>query len=836
MSAQSIAAFALAAGCLAAAGAPARADAPPARESDAAERALADAVAAYSAGDMRQALTHLQAVSAEPLTPGQARALATGPHEEALLSMLRQEALRDAVAHILTLSITGGERDAVDPKAIRGVVRECLTFDPRENRAAAWEAETRLALAGEAAAPVLFEMLKETREQDLRARIVTLAERLGPVGLLPWSECLAARDPDLRAIVLHLVGRLLADNRAPIGARRVYALAQVQAVSEDANAPQILRDEAAALLARLAPAEVQDAATRTFFKAAEAFIQTETPRLIATQVGRLSLPLVQIWTWSAERQALTPLDLIPFPLGTSDPLPGFVPAFAADEIMAQVAALAALRWDPANDAAAALYTCAVYAEKAEYAQVLAHSEAYPETAVFAPTLSARAEALAREARRTRAAGVGVVAGALRHALQKNRDAAAADLLRELATLARGLPLPANAFAYDQSRENGVARYLQGRPAAQGAVEKPSAKERARRYAAVATPAIDLTPLLDALDADNPFVQYQAALALADIGAVKPFHRQERVVPLLARAVGDVTPRVVLVVSPDDGFANRAMETLRTLGFAAVRAADGYEAILASRDFPSKDAILLDRRAVPTRPAGTPLEAAFLKSLKGSGNHLTVLQMLREDVRARAVPTWLVVSADDPEAVGTNLPDAIAGVLERPLAPGALAEALRDILAEPDEPAVNRTALAAAEALGRMGAGSLFANELPEAARVLAGAIRKGAGKGGQTLPDAYRVPFATALGRIGTPAEARICLQVAEDRQNAEALRVATIHAAGDILGGQPPSADVSAALSRLLVDASEAVRAEAAWALGRMEQTSSEAGARLLGETDTLR
>lgn len=790
-----------------------------------------EAVSAFSEGDGPKAAELFQRFLATNPSPADARRLVTGQHETALFSMLGDDLLREHAARLLSLASFASERVAADPETVRDVVRECLAFGSGDNSAAAWEAESRLARVGEGAAPVLFEELVKTREQDRRGRVAALVEKLGPVLLLPWTECLAASDPETRSLVLHLVGRLLSDNRAVDQPSRLYALAHVQALRDSAEEPGPIREEATEILKRHG-APPGDTAVESLVKAGERFFLSEPARLLQTRVGRLSLPLSQVWMWDPSAQGLRPLDLASFAVGDTPPLPGFVPTFAVNEIMAQVAALHALRRDPSSSGAMALFACSVHTELSENRRIQESGKDYPEMSAFLPVLKARETTLAREATRLKAMGSANLSGALRLALMHDKAGAAERLIDLVADLGRGLPLPSSEAEYKAQKSAGLAR-LHKKPDGgdEDSKEKDRKKKRSSRDEEPAAAAVDLSPLIDALDYPNPLIQYRAALALASFDPAKPFYRFDRVVPLLARAVGDITPQAVLVVSSDAGFANETADILQALGYAAIRALDAQEAIQKARDFPSKDAILLDHALAGKGAAG----AALVRYRKEAESAPEIFLHLQQDVRTKGVPTWIVLPEGEADSAAYSA-SQVAGFLRRPVARGAIEEALAKTLKTSDEAEVeaNRTALDAAATLGAIDRRrSVFASALSEGARALAAAVRKGAGRRGETLPDAYRLPFLAALGRVGTPQEAMICLQAAEDSANSQELRVAAIRAAGEILGNARPAPvppDAVPALNRLLASPADDLRSAAAWAIGRLDLPAGDAGRFTLG------
>lgn len=780
-------------------------------------RLFTEAVESFRAGNADAARERLQQFLQQDLSNADVLAAASGPDEAVLFEMLRDDRLKELAVQILTLSFQQRELEASDPKELRKWAGQWLLFSG-EGRAPAWEAEAKLLKAGEASGAVLVDMLLSTREQDERAKILALAEKLGPTLILPVAESLSMKDPELSATLVRLTAKYLSAAAAAVPAKRIYALACLQELRESPETNAEVKRLAGEALS--AGGQKDGSARDLFYRSAEMFYRGSPQRLLSAEVGRLSLSLSQAWTWR-DAGGLAPLSIVEFQTGKGT-LPGFVPSFSYNEIMAQAACRRALRCDPGFDPALGLYACAVLSELVEARDLAAHTAAYPEIQAVLPAIEKRTAALEKEAARLRATGVRVLNGALRRALEDRQGGTAALLIRMVSEVGANPALPFDEAEYKRTRDAGKSRFL-------GAGLPASASSKASALAA----PIDWTPLIDAMDDGNPRVQYEAALALASLDPVRPFFRRDRVAALLTRALSDITPKVVLVASPDVAFANQAAERLRAKGLAAVVATDGLEAVRMASEFPAKDAVILDHPETAQKPR------AFA-TLRASGRPLSsqeVLLTLRRDFRTREIPVWVLLAQESPSATAVFEAGKPAGFLKRPLDDEAIAEIAKALAERTTETqkASEDLSLAAAMTLARIDPRrSVYAPDLPQAADALAQAVQAGTGRADQTLPDRIRMVYLTSLSRIGSkPEHFAVCLRTAENTQESPELRGAALRCAGTLatlVKGLP--SDALRPLKELLASDDASVQAAAAWALGQAGLSSETVGELLFKPT----
>jgi len=139
-----------------------------------------------------------------------------------------------------------------------------------------------------------------------------------------------------------------------------------------------------------------------------------------------------------------------------------------------------------------------------------------------------------------------------------------------------------------------------------------------------------TPLVKALDYRDERVTYEAAMTIAHLNPVKEFPGSEKVVSLLAKALGEKDQVSVLVIdSNNKKYPQRNNEMtaiLRQCGFLTISADTSMDGIMYSRSFPSKDLILI---------AG---------DLKGR-NTERVFAELRADYRTKNIPVGIIVDKE-----------------------------------------------------------------------------------------------------------------------------------------------------------------------------------------------
>ncbi len=99
-------------------------------------------------------------------------------------------------------------------------------------------------------------------------------------------------------------------------------------------------------------------------------------------------------------------------------------------------------------------------------------------------------------------------------------------------------------------------------------------------------------LVDSMNSSDRLVRFEAAFALAEALPQQPFEGQDRVVPLLAEALGQTGSPSVLVIGADAGTTNALIEGLAGAGYTTAGAAGADAGISAAAQLPAVDVILI----------------------------------------------------------------------------------------------------------------------------------------------------------------------------------------------------------------------------------------------------
>ena len=100
-------------------------------------------------------------------------------------------------------------------------------------------------------------------------------------------------------------------------------------------------------------------------------------------------------------------------------------------------------------------------------------------------------------------------------------------------------------------------------------------------------------MLAALDDPDARVRQRAAIALVNAGLPASHPRYADIIPELVAGAASRIAKVVLVISSNPEARREMAERLESVGVIAVTAASGHEGARFAREFPAKDAILLD---------------------------------------------------------------------------------------------------------------------------------------------------------------------------------------------------------------------------------------------------
>jgi CheY-like chemotaxis protein len=210
-----------------------------------------------------------------------------------------------------------------------------------------------------------------------------------------------------------------------------------------------------------------------------------------------------------------------------------------------------------------------------------------------------------------------------------------------------------------------------------------------------------TVLVAALDHADKTVRYAAATALAHLDPKLQFFNSEKVVPLLADAVGEWGMRVVVVVDQDFRQRNTARDQLQKQGYLVYTTSNGYDLEHRLDESPVKDAILIAGDLLPTLkdeydgPIDVPEQKAE-----------TLVEKLRKDERTAKTPILITLpeNAEQAAKIQAAFDGKGVGFIQKPFAGADMKGLIETALKDAEVPNVNReeaenVSLRAATALG-----------------------------------------------------------------------------------------------------------------------------------------
>lgn len=303
-----------------------------------------------------------------------------------------------------------------------------------------------------------------------------------------------------------------------------------------------------------------------------------------------------------------------------------------------------------------------------------------------------------------------------------------------------------------------------------------------------------TVLVAALDHADKTVRYQAAATLAHLDPSLKFFNAEKVVPLLADAVGEWGMRVVVVVDQDYRQRNTAREQLQKQGYLVYTAENGFDLMQRLEESPIKDAIIIAGDLLPTYrdEFGGLIDVPEQKAE-------TLVEQLKKDWRAEKTPVFISLPERGETAakIQTALDGKVAGFVQKPFAGADIKGRIEAALATAELPNVNRetaeeVSLRAARALAQPDpARTQFT--LAQAAEALVKTLDARA--------DDLRIAALTALGVAAQQPKAGdavkglvtkvIDVYTAQDAQLTPAVRAAFLYAIGQLDPADPAAAPV---------------------------------------------
>ena len=509
-------------------------------------------------------------------------------------------------------------------------------------------ATNELVAVGPIAVPTLIARMNDNRQDDMRVYCRIVLTRMGYRAVVALSEALGAKDERLVASV----ATVLADIGDPRPLPRLKQLLDAKDTTDTVR--RVVTNTVAAIAARNGINEVATADKLYFLEALRYFRGGDLVR--DEMVSNESL----MWRWDDAQEVLAKkLSYVR------------VPRYAWNELMAENLLYAGLKYYTAFTGYQPLLAAVFAAEDVEaqrrvrVAKERTTPVASPDEAMDA--IAERVQALSEMNLRVKMFGADHLMRAVQQSVASERYDIAVYLMRLL-------------------QDRSLARPEQTLPEGGLVAEKAG------------------TVLVAALDHSDKMIRYQAAITLAHLDPALKFFNAEKVVSILADAVGEWGNRVILVVDQDYRQRNVARELLQSKGYRVYAVQDGFEAMQRLEESPIKDAIILAGDLIPT-----------VRDEKGGIINVdeqkadTLVAKLAKDWRAEKTPIFISLP-DKPELAAKiqkvyEGKDNVKGFIQKPFNSVGMAGQIEAALKDAQLPNANRedaedVSLRAATALGR----------------------------------------------------------------------------------------------------------------------------------------
>lgn len=552
-------------------------------------------------------------------------------------------------------------------------------------------ATNELVAVGPIAVPTLIARMNDNRQDDMRVYCRIVLTRMGYRAVVALSEALNAKDERLVASV----ATVLADIGDPRPLPKLKQLLDAKDTTDTVR--RVVTNTVAAIAARNGINEVATADKLYFLEALRYFRGGDLVR--DEMVSNESL----MWRWDDAQEALAKkLSYVR------------VPRYSWNELMAENLLYAGLQNYTAFTGYQPLLAAVFAAEDVEaqrrvrVAKERTTPVASPDEAMDA--IAERVQALAEMNLRVKMFGADHLLRAVQQSVASERYDIAVYLMRLL-------------------QDRSLARPEQTLPEGGLIAEKAG------------------TVLVAALDHSDKMVRYQAAITLAHLDPALKFFNAEKVVGILADAVGEWGNRVVLVVDQDYRQRNVARELLQSKGYRVYAVQDGFEAMQRLEESPIKDAIIIAGDLIPT-----------VRDEKGGIVNVdeqkadTLVAKLAKDWRAEKTPVFISLP-DKPELAAKiqkvyEGKDNVKGFVQKPFNSVDMAGQIEAALKDAQLPNANRedaedVSLRAATALGHPDAARTQF-ELVKAADALVKTLENRA--------DDLRIAACKALGNAARTA------------------------------------------------------------------------------------
>ncbi len=638
--------------------------------------------------------------------------------------------LGDTAMRLLKLSAPVLERVRKDPQVIQGYVNNLKQkeFD------VVWSSIHHLVNIGPWAIPYLVnkEVLGNEREDDFRTNAIVCLVQMRDDAVWPLLEALESPNKFMRQNASIVLGHIRDERAVP---------ALKWAVENPNELPEVKYRAAESLLKITGVKKVEELKTAKeyFYLLAEKYYYS-LPSVIRT----FGFDWIQ-WRWDAENDVLTMREIPPYTL---------------NELMAEEACLDGLSIDNEYAPLWGLLGCVHAAQLVENTLALEGAENKKKMDLMTDEemqkITAQTATFERSKVLANLVGRKHLYGSLDRSLDDGTALVSVCIINSLHGMVKFEELPppgAGAAAARQAAETGV--------------EPPRPRESYPAY-----------PLIKALTAKDKRVRYAAAGVLLDLNPPSKFLGLDVVLVNLLDAVGEMGARVVLIVHDErDNDDRRAIADLEkklvSLSCFPVVATTARQGVVKAKSFPAPDLVILQSKM--GRDIFFDIELPNKKTITQSA-----WESLRDDVRTRAVPKYILCEDDADLAKSKEIYEDKAWYLKKPIDRMALKNLLDKTFASPEaqkdsKGRAEKLAQDAAEALARLDPFNTiysFREAVPALVRNLDPQHQR---------PDTIRIPCIVALGHFGDARALDILGGTVAEKTNEVPVRAAAAKAMSEI-------------------------------------------------------
>ncbi|MEK7449180.1 MAG: HEAT repeat domain-containing protein [Planctomycetota bacterium] len=652
-----------------------------------------------------------------------------------ILEMYANPELRDVALRIMELSKGAKKRFERSPEQIMTLVNDLdEDFDKR------FIAINTLVSIGQRACPYLLEQLAEGKNDDMQFGAIQCLEKMGKEAVLPVIEALNSPNQSLRQNAALILGTIK-DERALAELKRIY---------EDPKEQPEVKTYVADALKRITGRDVEtlNSALEYYYLLAEKYYYSH-PSVMINFYGDYI-----VWRWDKTEDKLTIRE---------------VPDFTFNEELAEEAAYDGLKIDNNYGPLWPLLVC-IYLSAYNESQITLESasQKHKQGAIDQELFDKLQKDLIDAKNGLFLGQMGsrvYLYQALQRSLTDQQVPVAVSCIKALKHSALTEDLPGLFFNMPSADELSKMSLS----------EQETWQARKKQWEQESRTKIG-QPLVDALVYPDKRVRYAAADLLLKINPRQQFLNYEQVIPLIIEALGESGIRVVLIIEDDGQVRNGLKLDLKNSNCYAIEATTATEGLKRAKQFPSEDLIILSSKIAS--------QITFLVNYLDKEVSETVFDSLKEDIRTRGVPIFILTAPEELDTVKKLYEGEanVKGFLTKPVDKLLLKSALEETFSSEEAQKDSKTR---AEEVSREAVEALASLELTNVIYSYLDTV-DGLVQSLENRPDQIRLPAIKTLGRFRDTRAIPALGKVFANQENTKEIRLAACTALSEIFKTTP--------------------------------------------------